>query len=476
MAALIGTSFTGVEDMAAAPDKPVTNKQIENVAKDHGYAFELLTNYKADGSGGAPTTAGHNHDEAGNLLLWPVTTSCFGPEMPDQSDAYKFQDPPYIFSSSPSAVQGLVLFMWPIFVPPGFAGKRLLVVLEAYGDGDPATFATLSTWGTASPPTTTIYTTETAVSGSERIPFLRLRTQSYAPMFDQTDGTLFVAELTPATTGIHTVKVFRDITNATVQQPMHYRAMHAYWAVDVFNDVPARPEERASSLNTVGDSHASNAFMVVDSTMTAADFPAGPAIMMNQVNSAYLGELATGLPAGGNTTLTVAGHDHSNTGAAPGKGRGIEFTLYSEPYGTADSTVGSGSAAGTNVLNGRFRAPKTSTSTSFSLARQVAIYTPVDAGSSALYMAVLVVNADPTKAGNIEVKVTPYPNGVAGTARTVTSTVGAGGGSARYELLTHGSTLAFQSGGYTRFDIEMRLSSAGGGLGTLLGVLFFLDR
>lgn len=475
MAALIGAAFTGVQDMAGAPDKPITNAQIENVAKDHGYAFELLTNYKADGSGGAPTTAGHNHDETGNLLLWPVTTSCFGPEMPDQSDAYKFQDPPYVFSSSPSPVQGLVLFKWPIFVPPGFSGKRLLVVLEAYGTGDPATFASLGTWSTASPPTTTIYSTETLTANMGRVSFLRLRTQSYASMFDQTDGALYVAELTPATTGIHTVTVFRDIGNATVQQPMNYRSLHAYWAVDVNNDVGARPEERASSLNTVGDSHASNAFMVVDSTLTVADFPAGPALMMNQVNSAYLGELATGLPAGGNTTLTVAGHDHSNTGSAPGKGRGIEFTLYSEPYGSADSTVGSGAAAGTNVLNGRFRAPKTSTSTSFSMARQVALYTPVDAGSSSLYMAILVVNADPTKAGNIEVKVTPYPNGVGGTARTVTSTVGGAGGS-RYELLTHGSTLAFQSGGYTRFDIEMRLSAVGGGLGTLLGVLFFFDR
>jgi hypothetical protein len=476
MAAVVGSSLSGVEEDGTEPDSPIMAAQMENIAKDHGYAYELLLNKNGDGGGGAPTSSGHRHDTTGNLLYWPLTTACFGPEMPDSGGTF-YQEPPQIFSASPSPAQGLVLFLWPFFVPVGMAGKRLLIVLEAYGDGDPATFATLSTWGTTSPPSTAIYTTETAVSGNERVPFRRYG----GPAFDVTDGTLFVAEVTPAAAGIHTVKVFRDIPNATVQQPMFYRALHAYWDVSMagvnMNTVPTVAETRAAGGNAaVGDIHNSNAYVPVDSTLVAADAPMGVSVMLNQANSAWLEEMATGLPAGAGAALALAkGHDHSNSGSSPYYGRGLEFNLYSEPYGTADANT-NGLVLGTNVINGRFYAPKVpAATTTATVTRYITVYTPVDAGSSTLYMCAVVHNNDPSKASAIEVTVTPYPNGVAGTARTVTGTTGGAGG-ARYEVLTHASTLATQSGGYTRFEVAIRMTSNTGNTGYLMGLALFFDR
>ena len=241
--------------------------------------------------------------------------------------------------------------------------------------------------------------------------------------------------------------------------------------------VPTVAESRSSgTAAAVGDVHNSNAYVPVDSTLVAADAPMGVSAMLNQANSAYLEELATGLPAGAGPTLVLPkGHDHSNPAAAPWYGRGIEFNLYSEPYGTADANT-SGTVLGTNVINGRFYAPKVpATTTTATVTRYITVYTPVDAGASTLYLCAVVHNTDPSKASAIEVTVTPYPNGVAGTARTVTATTGGAGG-ARYEVLTHASTLAFQSGGYTRFEVAIRMTSNTGNTGYLMGLGLFFDR
>lgn len=480
MAALIGTSFTGVQDMSAVPGKPIVNTQVENVAKDHGYAYELLTNKKGDGTNAAPTTTGHNHSEAGNRLMWPVSTFNFGPENPAD---YASQTPPFIEAQSPTAASNLVLFMWPVFVPAGMVGLDLLVVMESYGVQPPAIAARLSTWGTTSPPSAAAYTTETIVTNMERVPFTK-SADIYSAMFDKADGTFWMARLTPATTGLHTITIVRDI-NATLEVPVYFRGGGVYWgtyyAGENMPKVQTKPTQRAAGTVVVGDPHASNAWMAVDSTLAVADFAMGPAIMMNQVNSAWLEESATGLAAAGNTSLTVAGHEHSNPGSAPWLGRGLEFTTYSEPYGTIEHIAGSTATSTTNAIKGRFRAPWVAdTTTSFVKVRSFTVYTPPESGSAALY-ACAVVYTENGKAARMEVKVTSTPSGGGGNSVTLQSASGSGGGP-RLEILTGSTALNTQSAGSTKFDVEARLDTGGTGESSstvpaaLLGLCLFWDR
>lgn len=466
--------------MSAAPSKPIVNTQVENVAKDHGYAYELLTNKKGDGSGAAPTTSGHNHSEAGNLLLWPVSTFCFAPENDHGNGGHT---PPYLSATSATAADNLVLFMWPVFVPTGWAGKDLLVVLETYGAAGPAITARLSTWATTSPPSAAAYSTETVVTDMERIPF-EFGAGLYRDMFDSTDGTTYVAKLTPATTGLHTITVCRDIQSGVVPT-VFFRGGGVFWAAPRagLNMMPVgvRPEQRAAATVTVGDPHASNAFMAVDSTMTAADFPMGPAVMMNQVNSAWLEEGATGLPAAGNTSLTATGHNHSNPGSAPWLGRGIEFNLYSEPYGTIEHTAGATATTSTGAILGRFRAPwLADTTTSFTKLRSFTLYTPAESGTAALY-ACAVIYTDNGKAARMEVKITSTPSGGGGNSVTLQSASGSGGGP-RIEVVTGSTALNTQSAGSTKFDVEARLDTGSTGESAasvpaaLLGLCLFWDR
>lgn len=482
MALLSSASFQGVQELTNRPGDGVRASDIQSVSYDLNRAYEGLLNKNADGGGGAPTNTGHNHTEAGNLLYWPLANACFGCQGIQDFD--NFQVPPLVFSQSGGALAAgtdIVLWFWPTLVPSGWAGKPFVVWAEIYGaKQDPELYATLETWGTTSPPSTAAYSTATAVTGSQRVPFRDARnTRAKHMMMDpRGDTTLWVAEVTPAAAGIHAVKIMRNF-NATYEEATYIRGVGILpltrRAGASVNRATTRQRRGATNV-TVGNPHASNAWIPIDASVVAIDDAAGLPLMLEQANAAWAAEMLTGVPANGNPTLTLSkGHDHSNAAASPYYGRPLEFVLYSEPYGTVETVVGGGAPTTTNALAGRIYAPRTVGSTTFYKVRSFRLFTPVNAGATKLYVAATILQ-DESKAANMEVKVTSTPSGGGGNTVTMAGAGGGSAGSFRYELLTHATPLNFQSGGWTHFDVEIRQTSAVGEVDALMGLALFFDQ
>lgn len=483
MTILSGTTFTGVPDQQGGPAKPITKLNLQAVAKDHGYVYEGLTNKKSDLSGGAPAVAGHTHIEEGNRLYWPLATQWFGPggrqdnAMAGTSSS-QFQDTPHITYAS-ATVEDVACWYFPLFVPPAWAGLPLAVGLEVFSGGgytDVGVRATLQTWGTpdatvASPQKA--YTVATDVSGMRDVPFKRIvdsnaRRMSGDPEGD--DATLWVSIVTPATSGLHTIRVNIQLGAAST-------GAHGFGGLSVVpvfylnNPSPeTKPELSASNIAVVGDADGTvvNDYMPADDSLYADDDPMGMPIVVNQINSGYLEELATGLPAKGNATITVPkGHDHSGPAAAPWYGSGIEFCLLAHPLGSISTNA---------ALGGRIRAPYlTNSVVTFQKFARMNFYTPVYAGTQKLYCAALVYYGDPSKTAAFEIKFTTTPAGGGATSVTLTSSINPGG-AARYELITDiTNVLSHKSGGQTLLEISGRCTLAAGGTNSVLGYCLWFD-
>lgn len=469
MAILVGSALSGVQDQTGAPQQPITAAQLRNIAKDHGLIYEVLTNKKGDLSGGAPTTAGHTHVEAGNLLYWPMSTQYLGSGGPalDVSGAQQYQSAPFILAAAPAGAKGLVGHIWPIDIPAAWAGKVLLVCLEYSGAVDnPQCYATLETWGVPSPPAAgnNIYGTATPVTGSSQVAFSPLQFSNFGVMSRDgagDDSTLFVAEVMPASSGHHVVRLSFDI-NPLGEPGKQFFSISvvpaAFMAGVLCGARQSKPLTLTAASISVGDPDGAvnPDLFPVDETLVADDDNMGIAVMANHINSAVLEEWVTGLPVYGATAKTVAkGHDHSHPGSAPWYGAPIEFCLVSHPKGTAETNA---------ELKGRWPAPKvpsTATATTFRKVDDFEVYTPVFAGTSKLRAAVMV-QRDVSKACGIEVRITATPSGGGAASVTLAGNTAAGVGAA-YELLVHGTALPFQSGGYTQFEVEIRATANSSG-------------
>lgn len=507
MALNINSTFAGVRTNRGNPAGPIVASDVAAVAGDIGMCQELLSNKKADGSGGAPTTAGHGHgvgDGEGNLLPWVLSTQCFGPSAPDNhhdpATFKNYQSPPRIGESTATTFQNVILFFQPIFFPAGSAGRDFLVIIEGDFPDDPRCFATISTWGTTSPPSSAAYSTETPVTGSNRKPFKYVFGAEFNSGIDSiasicatmgiADAGVFAAVIRPAADGLHTLKVestvqpydqplsrtFRHMTVVpaltAAQLPALARAAH-----------PMPPRERAPSVSgqanvTVGDPDGAVAgfeYEPVDSTLTATDFNLGPALEINNRNSALHEELARGLPAHGNTTMTADyGHNHDAFNSVFASSRRIEMCLGSWAFG---------SVAGSNAFDSqsRIQAPVALTTTAARVAKFV-LYTPsYNDANTRLYCAVLV-RLESGKATNPVVVVTSDPalSGASTATNTFTgdnATVAAAGTySEGYQLITSATQLTMQSGGLTGFDATLKKSAAVAASIALMGMCLFIDE
>lgn len=487
MAILINTDFQGVRTNRGNPAGPIVASDVAAVAGDHGLIMEVLTNKKGDNSGGTATTSGHAHglnDGEGNLIFVALATQDFGPTRPD---AYRgtdnFQGPPRIFEDSGTTPQNLVVFFKPFFVPRGFEDHELLVIIESYGSKPPSMTATLSTWGTASPPTSTVYSTETPVTGQDRVPFLNgfgvdsavgiISTQVGAPSAD-----LYVAVVTPADPGIHTIKCevpvqAKDTGDADLQVFTKMTIVAAIPA-DRLPALTGRtlPTKRIPTGSTdyveVGDVDSSSGFdyePVYDS-LAASNEAMGPTLEMANRNSAVIEEWARGIPASGNTALTVAaGHQHTVEAANP-YGKRVEMCLGSWSLGSADT----GNVALAPLS--RVAAPM-SQNTTLKFVASADIFTPkYTEASTRMYGAVLVRAETGKSLPTINLISDPNNDGLNTQTAVYTST----GTTSGYQLITSSQQFTMKSGGITGVYILSKLQSVVSGLGGPVGFCFFIDE
>lgn len=478
MTVLSGTTLTGVAEEHGSPGQPILKSDVEAVAKDHGRIFEGLTGKKSDDSGGASVVTVHSHIETGNRLYWPICTQHYGCGLGNNDAATldassQFQDMPYVFSSG-ATHETINAWYWPVWIPPAWVGLELVFGLDVVNAAGfvPMLTVSLETWGTSSGTGLSAdqraYTVATDVSGMRDVALVDVQTTRVISFSG--DPALLTAVLTPATSGLHAVRVSMTLGNGAIPF-CGFSGLHLVPLTAVNNSdlLPAKGPVGSSNIIVVGDADGTpaNDYMPADSSLYAFDDPMGMGVTINNLNSAWCEEMATGLPVSGNATATLSkGHDHSNPGSAPWYGTGIEFCLLSLPLGTISTNA---------ALGGRFKAPKCqAAATTFAKVHRMQFYTPVFAGTQKLYCAAMVYKSA-AKGQRIEVKFTTTPAGAGATSVTLQCGNNVGD-PAGYQLLTDvTNSLTFKSGGLTVLEVEMRENTNLGNTDSLLGFALWLD-
>lgn len=473
------TTFQGVMDSNGAPGQPIAAVDEESVAKDHGRIFEGLTGKDADGSGSDSTDNDphvHGPDEPGNRLIWPQCTQHFGSGLGINDAATlpassQFQDMPYVFSTGATHEQ-LNAWYFPTWISPAEAGQEQFFAIQMDGPVGfhPTLTVSLETWGTSAGTGLSAdqraYTVPTDVTGMRDVALIDTRGSGVVRM-SPTRTRLF-AKLTPAASGLHAVRVSMTLGNGNI--PLcGFAGMHMLPYVPFNNSDKwtARPQLGSSNVAVVGDADNGDDYLPADDSMYAADDSMGMPLIINQINSGFLEEMATGLPVNGNATLTLPqGHDHSNPGSSPWYGKGIEFCLMSRGFGTISTNA---------ALLGRFSAPQCQHAcTTFAGVLRRQFYTPNFSGTKKLYCAAMVYKSA-VKSERLEVKFTTTPSG--GSPSSVTLQTGNNvGDPAGYQLLTDvTNVLDYKSAGKTLLEIEMRENTDAGNTDSLLGFCLWMD-
>lgn len=478
MAILSGTTFTGVPIQQGNTGQPITARNLQAIASDHGYVFEGLTGKKSDGSGVASVVTAHSHVESGSRLYWPLVTQhfgCGGYEDSGASSGATSQNlrPDTIYSASATA-ENIICWYVPFFVPPAWVNQPLLVGLECAEDINAR--ASLETWGT--PAATPVspqraYTVATAVTGDNTDqPFRKLKDTTArrmsATLGDGEDITLLATKVTPAASGLHALRINISVGTGSIISSIYSLLVVPIWYAnnDVTESKPPLPSD-ATNIAVVGDADGAvaNDYLPADSSLYVSSDPMGAGVMINQVNSAYLEELATGLPVAGNATRTVSQrHDHGASTTAPYRGAALQFNWTCKPLGTI-STNGA-------LQGARFKAPLlAATQTVMQLVDRELLYAPKFATSLKMYVAAMV-RSDSSKACGIEVQfVTRSATGGASISTVTLQSFPSGGGAGpRYELLTDTTnTLTPVSGGKTLLEVSIRNTASVGSSNSLLG-------
>lgn len=394
MAVTINTTFQGVPITRSRARGFVIADDIGRIAKDMGKTFENLTGKTAAGGGGAPATnTPHKHTEAGNLLYWPLMSQCFGSaHAPAEPAAYPLDDVfhPATFLSGVDYTE--IIWYFPVFVPRGWAGKTFDVALHV-PSGIPVMSATLVDSALAT------------VSGSFKVRFRRMRDgtgydelgnpldwQASMPNLDDVDERLWYAAVTPSSEGLHAIYITASNTVDGQSYTVSDIAVFPRLQAGAMEGMNAGEKPNAAAWGTnqvaVGDS---GVWHELDSVFYADDGCLDAIITQEVGNDAFMQELATGLPAAGNTALTLArGHDHGNDASGShGFGASVEFVQGAWCFG-ARAPSSSIRGNGTHAPTPRTQVGDTGYKTFSSVVIQNPRHADTAIGTSRLYCAYVV--------------------------------------------------------------------------------------
>lgn len=423
-----GTSFTGVPSEQALSRSKVKASDLDSTAADQAYVYEKLTNKNADGSGGTPpTNVAHKHAEGGNALYWPLMHQVFGcsQDIDIMESLMSTYSRPLVLSSTStgSAVNDFILFAFPVYISEGVAGLPISFVVEATGD-EPRLNVRVKN------------STLTMVDNVDLVGGLNTG--------DGDEGQFLFYNTTQA---VDSAGLWVFEVTTSFEARAEYRRIHSFSAGIYVDPVAvSRPHEHkpptglAPNITTVQP-----AWQPIDSIMTTADFPLGPAALLVAQNNARVYEEATGLPAPGNATATADGHNHDGSNSAA-----IAFNLASFAFGSESSS--------TQISGNNSKAPQATNNTYDDVA-VVYVRCPVNVNNAASLTsklkAAVYTYSDSSKAGFPQVQIATTGGGASASFYTATAN--------DYNLMsaTSGATsFSFTSGGYNQFIVSFRSTSA----------------
>jgi len=485
MAVIINTALAGVPTRQGRPTSTVLASQLINILGDQAMVYERTTNNSAKGDASAVAVGNeaHNHDEAGNLLYWPIMNMVFGDQEFGQnlfsgSPASDSTSPIFIsVAGSGSDTDNVVLLYFPIWIPAGWASKPHTAYLTTNGK-NPRCKLTLET------------TINNTVAGQNLVPFYRhtnLWSQELAQLALSTvdNGEIFIATFTPAAAGLHVVKITTYV-NALYDSNFSESDNRYIYELTILPDMPATavpstagpvPAFSSADYVDVGNPDAANSWNPTGAALAVADAPLGPALKIAAENDAYLQELLFGFAASGiseATGLTITPHDHAVGG---GRGLGVEYCLGAWCWGPFDDAT-----APYDAISGNGARPPMIDGLTYKTVRKFNIQTPINtenegtgvgAADSKLKCAVLVYHdygGGKTPDGYIKVTLTPSSSPA---AVAVEYQAAAAGG---YQLLTSASVFSFQSGGLTEVKFEMKDAFAATNQVALCGACLYFDQ
>jgi len=305
-----GTSFTGNNSDSLGVAEPIKASTLKTLADDQAFGYEKISSRNATGSG-ASTVARHTHEEAGNIVFLPLGFQQFGCNGTQQFSAYdgitEQHQSAYVLQSiqgTTAAVADFRVMAMLVYVPASFTANSVVCCALFHVDGDPRFEVNVYDSGMV------------LITGGSRIrakPAETLPTAGAMVLDGNMGGAeLYGVEFTPTSAGLHVVEVMTTINTYDERRVIH--SMSVFGVVDPNTRGPIVDVSNTYPSNTVtvGDPDASNAWSPVDDIFFSADSPAHTAgTVMLTTNAARTYELATGVPAPGQSSLTVAqGHDH----------------------------------------------------------------------------------------------------------------------------------------------------------------------
>jgi hypothetical protein len=343
MAILNSAEYTGVPKVRTGIEEPIKAADVRIMAQDQSYVYEVLTGVDArDGAGAPASNTQHTHAERGNWIPFPIATWQHGTRGPNSDTHFNDASTPtyaasLTFDTAPSS--DIVVAAFPFFVPRGFEFVDLLFAVQATSDPNIKI---------------TVYDSANAIVGSSDMKLVPPENM----IADYTDASAMLIQM-DRDVGTSFGAVIPGMASAVYYVVMKLSTVEIPRAVSLFGGIimpvvralgvvvaPPAPNPLSANDYPVGDPTASNAWQPIDEALIpTADGPLHAAVgCMLSENNALIYEKATGLPAPGNSTLTITrGHCHNG---ATGEGEEIERTittgLVSGAYDSGITTNGYG--------------------------------------------------------------------------------------------------------------------------------------
>lgn len=477
MATLTTSAWQGVVANDVKVEAPIKATQLINTAEDQARVYEVLTGLDADGSGTATTNAQHDHTEQGNIIPRPLAVWQYGTRGPHNAfvagNTASAYCGPYTINQTETASKGADQVVAPIlfYVPTASVSRDIVFAMEFGAEPDMQV---------------TIYdSTNTADSRFTNAKLRRLElladdnagvvgsgtgidpaaANSTVTALNAVRGNQFGIIFNVASAGLYYAVVTYDPDSINSRREIFGGIIMPCYNLDQSGFIAAPPSSAGIASNRV---YVDSAWQPIDGNLIETDGPLNAgALCKIAENNAWLYEKATGFPAPGNLTSTVAGHTHDGSSS---NGAEIEFTLHNCVLGGMVEDPG----AGTDVFGQHSICPK-ATSTGQDVVTVGKCYVPKSintaVGASNVRFAALVYN-DGVILNQQRVSAT-----FGGTTLTFADT--AGGVAGGFQVLTTpgagSNRFAFTQNTQNTFTVEYRANTITTGVMRLCSYVFYLE-
>lgn len=475
MATLTTAAWQGVVANDVKVEAPIKATQVINTAEDQARVYEVLTGLDADGSGTATTNVQHDHTEQGNIIPRPLAVWQYGTRGPHNvyvaGNTGAAHCGPYVINQTSGASKSTNHVVAPIlfYVPAASVSRDLVLSLECIDEPDlyvtiyDSTNTVDSRFTDAKLRRLDFIAADNAGAGGNSIDPAAV--SSTVTQLNAVRGNQFGLIFNVASAGLYYALIQYDPDSIAFRREIFGGIITPCYNLDQVGFVAAAASSAGVSSNRV---HVESAWQPIDGNLIETDGPLNAAALCKIAeNNAWLYEKATGFPAPGNITSTVAGHTHDGSSS---NGAEIEFTLHNCVLGGMVEDPG----AGTDVFGQHSICPK-ATSTGQDVVTVGKCYVPKSINTA-------------VGASNIRFAALVYNDGVATNQQRVSATFGsttltfadtAGGVAGGFEVLTTpgagANRFAFSQNTQNTFTVEYRANTITTGIMRLCSYVFYLE-